>query len=160
MAYQQDFKNQGLAWEETALLERGAEYVLHSSVVTSPDNMTIEAILANCVEHAVALLADNINDDSLYLMFEWDNTASTLAIVVTDDSKSRDAKHRVLCDMSAMNAKMKQLAESDQWKYQGESFADIVKHALHDYLTTCTGFMRYSLVAVFHQSSRQQTELL
>ncbi|WP_320838327.1 hypothetical protein [Zhongshania sp.] len=160
MAYQQDFKDQPLTWDEAAVQGSGTDYLLHSSVVTSSDNLTIEVILANCVEHAVALLAENINDDSLYFMFEWDNTASTLAIVVTDDSKSRDAKHRVLCDLSAMNAKMKQLAESDQWKYQGESFADIVKHALHDYLTTCTGFMRYSLVAVFHQGSRQQTELL
>jgi hypothetical protein len=157
---QQQYGGQSLPWSETVRAEQNEEYILHHAAVDTPDNWTIEAILASCVERAVGLLDMNIDDDSLYLMFEWNNENSSLAIVVCDDTKSRDAKHRVLCDMSAMNETIKQLTESDQWKYQGESFADIVKHALHDYLTTCTGFMRYSLVAVFHQGSRQQTELL
>lgn len=160
MVYQQNYNEQSLTWTETAVSENGGEYTLHSSTVTRPADWRIEALLADCVERAVGLLAENIDDDSLYLMFEWNSAESTLAIVVTDDSKSRDAKLRVHCDMSAMNSKIKQLSESEQWKYQGETFAEIVKHALHDYLTTCPGFMRYSLVAVFHQGSRQQTELL
>lgn len=160
MIYQQHKDTQSLAWIETAAVEQGAEYALHRSVVTNPEHWAIEAILASCVERAVSLLAINIGDDSLYLMFEWAAATSTLTIVVTDDSKCRDAKHRLVCDMSAMDETILQLSESSQWKYQGESFADIVKHGLRDYLTTCTGFMRYSLVAVFHQGSRQQTELL
>ena len=149
-----------MAWSETTTLENGADAIIHSACIGTTDSWEIDAILASCIERAVTLLAVNINDDSLYLMFEWDAATSTLGVVVTDDSKSRDAKHRVICDMAGMNSTVEQLAQSDQWKYRGESFADIVKHGLRDYLTTCTGFMRYSLVAVFHQGSRQQTELL
>ncbi|MDF1692205.1 MAG: hypothetical protein P1U47_07525 [Zhongshania sp.] len=156
----QQYGEQTLAWSDSVLIENGEENMLYSAAVSDPDKWQIEALLANCVERAVDLLAVNIEDDSLYLMFEWNTNASVLTVVVCDDSKRRDAKHRVRCDMSAMNAKIKQLSESEQWKYKGESFADIVKHGLHDYLTTCTGFMRYSLVAVFHQGSRQHTELL
>jgi hypothetical protein len=157
---QQQNGEPSLAWSAAERVENNQPFTLHSAVVDSPENWAIEAILANCVERAVSLLDVNINDDSLYLLFEWNSEESSLAIVVCDDTKTRNAQHRVLCDMSAMTPKIKQLSESDQWKYHGESFADIVKHGLHDYLTTCTGFMRFSLVAAFHQGSRQQTELL
>ncbi|MEX1668172.1 hypothetical protein AB4876_04565 [Zhongshania guokunii] len=147
-------------WTESATELNGSECILHRAVIAASATLEINQVLAECVERAAALLDQNVDDDSLYLLFEWEAATSILTAVVTDDSKSRDAKHRVQCDMSAMNTAIAELSASNQWQYQGESFTDIVKHGLRDYLTTCTGFMRFSLVAAFHSGSRQQSELL
>jgi hypothetical protein len=109
---------------------------------------TEEAALA-----AIKLLADNIQDDSLYLLFEWNNSLSQLQIVVTDSTKTKDAPQQI-------SATFHLNSTSTISSNPTNSIADQVKFWLHDYLSSCTEFLRYSLVAIFHASDRNNTELL
>jgi hypothetical protein len=116
----------------------------------------LELLIIACVDKAVSLMPQNIDDDSQYLLFEFDSS-DTLRVVMTDNSKQQESGHRVACDMSALTP---YLAQSSYWKFKDERFADIVKYCIRDYLTTCGAFMRYSLVATFSEGDRARTELL
>lgn len=115
-----------------------------------------DPLIVACVDKAVSQLADNINDESRYLIFQF-NADEILKIAVTDDSKTRDSVHSVACDLSAMK---QCLAESTHWRFKEEPFAELVKYGVRDYLTTCGAFMQYSLVAIFCESDRAKTELI
>ncbi|WP_269620313.1 hypothetical protein [Zhongshania sp. BJYM1] len=132
-----------------------AEYCYVAASLAKAES-DFDPLIVACVDKAVSQLADNINDESRYLIFEFGD-GDILKIVVSDDSKTQDSAHSVVCDMSAMR---QCLAESTHWKFKDESFAEIVKHGIRDYLTTCSGFMRYSLVAIFCETDRTKTELI
>jgi hypothetical protein len=130
-----------------------ARYFIQSAAQLEAE---LAPLLAACVNKAVDELHSNILDNSLYLLFEFDKNL-VLNIVVTDESKQQESPYRVVCDMASLQP---YLLESTHWKFKGEKFADVVKHELRDYLSTCSGFMRYSLVAVFSEGDRTKTELL
>ncbi|RNL60164.1 hypothetical protein D0911_14185 [Zhongshania marina] len=130
-----------------------ARYFIQSAAQLEAE---LAPLLAACVNKAVDELHSNILDNSLYLLFEFDKNL-VLNIVVTDESKQQESPYRVVCDMASLRS---YLLESTHWKFKGEEFADVVKHELRDYLSTCSGFMRYSLVAVFSEGDRAKTELL
>ena len=107
-------------------------------------------------------MSDNINDDSRYLMFEWDIAESTLTVVVTDDDKKIDSKYVVKCILTSHAEEMskaKALSQSD-WENKTQEFSEDVRDRIHNYLTTCGAFMQFSLIAVFHNESRKKTRLL
>jgi hypothetical protein len=149
-----------LSWQESTVLEQEVETTHYALYVGDSDDISVEALVGECVDKAVDLLYRNINDDSLYLMFEWEDAQSRLSIVVCDQDKAGDSAHRVYCNMPSMIAKIQDVAHSTGWKYQGESLAEVVKYCIADHLSTCKGFMQYSLVAVFHSSSRNESSLL
>ncbi|CAA0101763.1 hypothetical protein [Zhongshania aliphaticivorans] len=130
-----------------------AKYLINSVAQLEAD---FAPLLAACVNKAVGELHSSIQDDSLYLIFEFDESF-VLNVVVADDSKLQESPYRVVCDMASLQP---YLDESTHWKFKDEGFADIVKHEIRDYLSTCSGFMRYSLVAVFSEGDRSKTELL
>tara|TARA_R110001592_G_scaffold57536_5_gene174664 strand:- start:10702 stop:11145 length:444 start_codon:yes stop_codon:yes gene_type:complete len=132
-----------------------AEYVYVTDSAAQLET-ELEPLIIACVDKAVSVMPENINDDSLYLIFEFDDHR-VLRIVMTDDTKQQESAYGIACDMSSVTP---YLAESDYWKFKDERFADIVKHCIRDYLTTCAAFMRYSLVAVFSEGDRARTELL
>lgn len=143
-------------WEMSVLpTGKLAEYVYVTDSATQLE-IELEPLIIACVDKAVSVMPENINDDSLYLIFEFDDR-SVLRIVMTDDTKQQESAYGIACDMSSVTP---YLAESDYWKFKDERFADIVKHCIRDYLTTCGAFMRYSLVAVFSEGDRARTELL
>lgn len=113
----------------------------------------------SCAEHAISLLAENIQDDSLYLLFEWNKSTSTLNIVVTDASKKNDSAIKVTCVFSGLDVSLNKLEQGPR-KDKEEDYVDLIKFWLHDYLPINTTFLNYSLVAIFHSSSRAETELL
>jgi hypothetical protein len=150
------FKTMKVNWEMSVLpIGKLAEYVYATDSAAQLE-IDLEPLIIACVDKAVSVMAENINDDSLYLIFEFDD-CGVLRIVMTDDSKQQESAYSIACDMSSVTP---YLAESDYWKFKGERFADIVKHCISDYLTTCGAFMRYSLVAVFSEGDRARTELL
>ena len=130
-----------------------ARYFIQSAAQLEAE---LAPLLAACVNKVVDELHSNILDNSLYLLFEFDKNL-VINIVVTDESKQQESPYRVVCDMASLQP---YLLESTYWKFKGEEFADVVKHELRDYLSTCSGFMRYSLVAVFSEGDRAKTELL
>ncbi len=125
----------------------------HSTAVLDTEENQIRKAIEACADKAINLLNTNIQDDSLYVLFEWDKQLTTLNIVVTDSAKKNDAPESVCCTFPS-------LALDLATQEQKAIYTDAIKFWLHDYLTTCTAFFSYSLVAIFHSSTRSNTELL
>lgn len=102
--------------------------------------------LESCAAKAISLLDKNIQDDSLYLLFEWNPATTELNIVVTDANKQQDAPISV-------GARFEQLEQTS-------ATTELVKFLLSDYLASCSAFFHYSLVAIFHSNSREHSTLL
>lgn len=140
--------------------EANTEKVEFSTTLNDSSDSAIEAAIETSIEKAVSILSDNILDNSRYFLFEWDIKNSALNIVVTDDTKKQDSKLSVRCHMSALQDKITTLETPALKKESTQANSDLVKYFVKDYLTTCGAFMQFSLVAVFHNSSREKTELL
>lgn len=157
-----------LNWKENKLTPTSSETVVsnehtqieYSATLIESSNSFIEFALKECIEKAVACLPDNLVDNSRYFLFEWDVTKSALTIVVTDDSKKKDSKYRVKCSMQAMNDEITKIELDTEKQEKVDEYSDFIKYFAQDYLTTCGGFMQFSLVAVFHRHTRAKTELL
>jgi hypothetical protein len=140
-----------LTWTTEAIENR----IIHSASTSETSEKAVRQIFEASTDKAIQLLKKNIQDDSLYLLFEWDANQAKINIVVTDASKSHDALESVCCTFSSLAIEMARENEE-----QRENYTESVKFWLHDYLTVCTAFFSYSLVAIFHAGSRQKTELL
>lgn len=121
---------------------------LHTSTAIESHDIALRNIIEKAAEKAISLLDTNIQDDSLYLMFEWNPTEHHIHIVVCNAQKSNDAPQHVRAYLQGTNT------------HTPEELKEQIHYWLHDYLTTCTAFFRYSLVAVFHTGDRDRTELL
>ena len=138
-----------LNWTTTKTLNN----TLHSATeLASEENILRKAIEA-CADKAISLLNTNIQDDSLYLLFEWNEALAKLSVVVTDSTKKNDSQESVHCTFA-------NLAQSNINQTQSTAHTAAIKFWLHDYLTTCAAFFNYSLVAIFHNNQRSNTELL
>ena len=138
------------------------EHVVHLAFFKELGETELKSAIIDCIDKAVELLPQNIGDDSRYFLFEWDLVYSTLTVVVTDDSKENDSRHVVKCIMSTLDEKMSELASTSErtWEAKTKEFSELVKGWIHNYLTTCSGFMKYSLIAIFHNESRENAKLL
>ena len=138
------------------------EHVVHLALFKELGESNLKLAVIDCINKAVELLPKNINDNSRYFLFEWDIVYSTLTVVTTDDSKESDSRHIVKCIMSTLDERMNNLASTseEKWEVKTEEFSQLVRGWIHNYLTTCNGFMKYSLIAIFHNESRKNTKLL
>ncbi|OUS10810.1 hypothetical protein A9Q89_10485 [Gammaproteobacteria bacterium 53_120_T64] len=130
-----------LSWQENKSPGECAESMCYHSEYAGTEESGIRLALAECVEKSISLLATNINDESLYLLFEWCAASSVLSIVVTDSTKKVDSAQVVKCGFTRLEA-------------------EDLQYWLGDYFTTCESFMRYSLVAAFHGQTRVESVLL
>lgn len=128
---------------------------IHSLSVFETSEKVVRQLIEASTDKAIHLLKKNIQDNSLYLLFEWDLNEAKLNIIVTDASKTQDAPESICCVFSSLAIELARESEEQRLNY-----TESVKFWLHDYLTTCTAFFSYSLVAIFHSSSRNNTELL
>lgn len=145
-----------------AKLTDNTEFFIHYATCEGTSDSDVQLAINACTDKACALLDHNIRDDSRYLLFEWDSTNSTLTIVVTDDSKQKDSPQIVQCHFPALNHKLNTANETQdsKWQCQTAEIADHVHYSIKDYLTTCAPFLRYSLIAAFHQETRATCTLL
>jgi hypothetical protein len=120
----------------------------------------IDVAIEACIEKAVSFFPDHVTDDSRYFLFEWKIETSILTIVVTDDAKQNDANFKIQCCMSALNDTINNTTADIAKNEIAIEHSDLIKYSIKDYLTTCAAFMQYSLVAVFHNKSRDKVELL
>lgn len=125
----------------------------YHALVADTDDKALKQAIEAAADKAVSLLNSNIQDDSLYVLFEWDSELARLNICVTDASKRVDAPESVSCTFSNLAP----LLNNPEAR---NNYTETVKFWLHDYLTTCTAFFSFSLVAIFHSSTRSNTELL
>ena len=119
----------------------GTHYALEDTT-----QLSLKAGVEACAAKAIGLLDKNIQDDSLYLLFEWNESTAGLNIVVTDASKQQDSAISVGAHFGAQE--------------KSAATSELVKFLLSDYLASCSGFFRYSLVAIFHCSNRANSQLL
>lgn len=131
----------------------------HTLVVAETNDALLKKAIELGAEKIISLLATNILDDSLYLLFEWDPVNAQLIACVTDASKQTDASQRIVCEFPGVKANLDRLDPSKSTEQQVD-LTERIKFWLHDYLTTCTAFFKFSLVAIFHADSRANTELL
>ena len=134
--------------------------ITHSTVSNTSLTNGFESVINRCIDKATSLLSENITDDSRYFLFEWDKSKQALSIVVTDDSKTKDSIHIVSCQftnpLSGANDEIfKSKAEAIP-----EYFSERLRECIHNYMTTCHDFMQYSLIAVYHDSDRNNTRLV
>jgi hypothetical protein len=120
---------------------------IHHSQYTETADAPLKHAIDNSIEKAIDLLPKNILDDSLYFLVEWDQHNSTLQLVVTDDTKQKEAPEVVRCTLTLADNKTHANIET-------------IHFLVRDYLTTSSGFIRFSLVAVFGLGDRTQVELL
>lgn len=128
--------------------------ILNTMTDASSDHEICRAV-EDAAERAIEELHDNIQDASLYLLFEWCFDNAELKIAVTDVSKSKDSPISYCCKFTNLLKRLESASTEEL-----EQFAETLKFWLHDYLSSCTPFLKYSLVAIFHQSTREHTELL
>ena len=135
--------------------------VHHAECVDSSEKQVVSAI-EQCIDKTMNLLSANVVDESRYLMFEWDTTSSTLIIAVTDHTKENDSEHVVRCVMSGLDKEMQGIRDrsATEWEEKKNEFSFDVKYCINDYLTICSEFLRYSLIAAFHNESRDKSILV
>jgi len=124
---------------------------LHQTVCNEPNEAAIREVVDGSIERAIDCLHENIQDDSLYFLVEWNDAESSLTIIVTDDSKQKESPHKIVSDFSqVMSGAIK------------DSNVDIdkIQYWVRDFLTTSTGFIRFSLVAIFSRGDRNNTLLM
>lgn len=138
-----------LTWNSVQTLNTTVHITSAFEIAESKLRDAVEA----CTDKAISLLNNNIQNDSLYLLFEWNIELAKLTILVTDAAKSHDAPESVCCTFP--NLALALTSQDQRTKH-----TEFIKFWLHDYLTTCTAFFSYSLVAIFHHSNRNNSELL
>ena len=131
-----------LQWNEQAQQEGTVLYTLSCA---GNDEDAIKAGVEAALEKAVSLLDRNVRDDSRYLLCEWNADAARLQVVVSDDSKTKDAPEAVECCFEPFDAALD---------------VALLQFLIRDYLTTCTAFLGWSLLAAFHEGDRQRSRLL
>lgn len=161
------FNGMDLIWKENITpLEVSVDGLNECSVFFTESNKVEERLIKlnviECVDKSITLLGKNITEKSLYYLCEWDTMCSTLTIVVTDETKSMDSKNIVKCCFSNLNKTFHKFSDKSELEreYIANNYSSMVYDCIRDYLTTCSGFMTYSLVAIFHSSDRRSTELI
>lgn len=123
------------------------------------DQPALKEALETSVSKAIELLDDNIREDSLYLLFEWNPAAAELNIVVTDAHKQQDGAYKVQTTLPDLHLALSTV-NVDELDAKIETLNDTIKFLLSDFLASYSPFFSYSLVAIFHSSSRAETSLL
>lgn len=122
---------------------------IYMSHFSGCDQPALKQALETCAAKAVELLEVNIQEDSLYLLFEWNPARAELTIGVSDANKTNDGAYKV----QAQFVDLLQTAAADVQP-------ELIKFLLSDFLASYSPFFSYSLVAIFHSSVRAETSLL
>jgi len=109
----------------------------HSSVSTSGNEAELKQAVLDAADYAFNLLDQNIEDDSMFCLFDWDFDKKKLLIAVTDPSKKKLAKHTVELILTGY---ADHIADKEDQQEQ-------IQLWLHNYITTAANFLQFSLVA-------------
>ncbi len=135
---------------EGAMGDEG-EYIVYTVAPDVTDDKRVQSAINHSAEKAASMQRKNINDDSMYLLFNWDSEQRSLMVCVTDAARKKDAARVVICQFPA-------LAEVENTA--SDEYAEEVKYWISNYLTTSQAFLQYSLVAGFCRGDRKRVELL
>ncbi|PCJ14587.1 MAG: hypothetical protein COB04_14950 [Gammaproteobacteria bacterium] len=142
-------------------LDKGL-YTIYLAEFAETAEQPLKLAIEACITKGIDTISRNVSDDSLYLFFEWDMVDSILTIVVTDDTKKIDARTVTKCYFSAVDKEIKALDPKDEGLYQQatEEYSAKIRYWIRDFLTTDSAYLNYALVAAYHDSTREQSQLL
>ena len=109
----------------------------HSSVSTSSNEAELKQAVLGTADYAFNLLEQNIEDDSMFCLFDWNFDKQRLLIAVTDPTKKKLAKHTVELTLTGYTD---HIADKEGQQEQ-------IQLWLHNYITTAANFLQFSLVA-------------
>lgn len=111
--------------------------ILHKAISAANTQEGIKLAVLSAADHAFALFDDNIEDDSMYCIFDWNFSEQALTITITDPTKRKAAAHVV---QLALENYAEYLTAQDDQQEQMQLW-------LHNHLTTSAEFLQFSLVA-------------
>jgi hypothetical protein len=109
----------------------------HTSVSTSTNEAELKQAVLGAADYAFDLLDKNIEDDSMFCLFDWNFDKQRLLIAVTDPSKKQLAKHTVELTLTGY---ADHIADKEDQQEQ-------IQLWVHNHITTAATFLQYSLVA-------------
>jgi hypothetical protein len=109
----------------------------HTSVSTSTNEAELKQAVLGAADYAFDLLDKNIEDDSMFCLFDWSFDKQRLLIAVTDPSKKQLAKHTVELTLTGY---ADHIADKEDQQEQ-------IQLWVHNHITTAATFLQYSLVA-------------
>ena len=121
-----------LAWQ----IESGSDHQQHKAECRVENSQTLNTGLIACADYAFSLWPGNVNDDSLYCLFDWQHGSNTLTISVLNGHKQAPTEHIVSCRYTFESTDL--VIEPEQ-----------VKAWISNHLTTSAEFFVCSLVAIF-----------
>ena len=130
-------------WQETRNSDGQLECLSYKE--TSGQKSLQQSAVDLAVERAVQLISLNIADDSRYFVCEWSEQQSLLKINVSDESKGSDSPVSLELTLSG------DATEPD---------AELIRFWITDFLSSCSDFLRFSLIAVFHTGDPSRSQLL
>ena len=122
----------------------------HSAQTSSSDESELKQAVLAAADYAFDLLDENIEDDSMFCLFDWDFAKQRLLIAVTDPSKKKLAKHTVELILSGYAG---HIADKDDQQEQ-------IHLWLHNYITTAATFLQFSLVAAISADGDSSNSIL
>lgn len=146
-----------LTWHENTLDNAG---VLHDATSDASTEHALKLAISECVEKSAQLMHLNIVDESQLMMYGWDPIQATLTVVMTDISKQHDSVHTCRCVFPSLSQQLAEAEQASSSSQAREACTQNVALWIKDYLTTCSTFMNFSLVALFHTGDRQASSLL
>ena len=127
----------------------------HHAESPASEDEAVKNDMEEALEKAMALLNANVKNESRYFLVEWDRVNAVLRLAVTNDRKAQDAVDVVTCRFTALYQRLQMEGES-----AAEACSDKINFYAKDYLSTCTGFMDYSLVAMYTDGARNEARML
>ncbi|MCG8315408.1 MAG: hypothetical protein MI976_19535 [Pseudomonadales bacterium] len=112
------------------------------------DEVSLTKAVEDSIASAVSLIPENLpalGDEARYFMIELDLEQRQARILLTSDDKKTDGPKVV--KLALPHGEPTQLEAT-------------LKFAAKDYLTTCSEFLNYALLAVIHSGDRSKTQLL
>lgn len=126
------------------------EKFCHSAECKSGQEAEIKQAVLGAADKAFDLLDENIEDDSMFCIFDWNFAEQRLLIAVTDPSKKKLAKHSVQLTLPSY---AEHIADKEDQQEQ-------IQLWVHNYITTAEAFLRFSLVAAIIADGNADTSVL
>ncbi|MFC3149759.1 hypothetical protein ACFOEK_01825 [Litoribrevibacter euphylliae] len=120
----------------------------HTLVIQDEGFDAFKSAVVQCADKAFSMFNDTVLDSSMFCLFEWKAEEASLTIVVTDETKTQEGKHRVTVVLPAFRGEL------------SEDFLEDLQAFIRDYLTTCLPFLQYSLIAAFSLDDRSRIKML
>lgn len=122
----------------------------HRALASSEQEAELKQAVLAAADYAFDLLKDNIEDDSMFCLFDWHFDKQRLLIAVTDPSKKKLAKHTVELTLPGYAGHI--AGKADQQEQ--------IHLWLHNHITTAAAFLQYSLVAAISADGDSDSSVL